>query len=212
MYCSYIAKNKIFLNSCVLYNKCDQICQKGLIRSHTHSFEYHFSWPFDRYNNRLTVYAYIIAKSSTVCFYWCLIHGPVWHPWVLRWSENDSNLLSRQTASWELPQDWLVRLGIDVATFCDTYVELKTAWVETIWPYNFFRIWRFRHFVAPYYTPSSTLIGLFVVLITLWNKLSKMVGISTSYPIKGPSTEWSIDLWRKAHKLPRGFLIIIQQI
>ena len=29
--------------------------------------------------------------------------------------------LARQTAGRESPQDWLVRLGIDVATFCDVW-------------------------------------------------------------------------------------------
>ena len=36
-----------------------------------------------------------------------------------------------------------------------------------------------------------------------------MAGISTSYPLKGPSTEWSwitIDLWKDAHKLLHAFL------
>ena len=36
-----------------------------------------------------------------------------------------------------------------------------------------------------------------------------MVGISTSYPLKSPSTEWSwiaIDQWRNARKLLHAFL------
>ena len=33
-----------------------------------------------------------IAKASTVCFYRGLIHGPVCHPRMLRWSVNGSNL------------------------------------------------------------------------------------------------------------------------
>ena len=70
----------------------NQICQKG---SYTHSFKSHFSQPFDRYNNRLTVHAYTIAKASTVCFYWGLIHGPVWRPRILGWSVNGSNLPSQ---------------------------------------------------------------------------------------------------------------------
>ena len=63
---------------------------KGVL--YMHSFRSHFSQSFDRYNNRPTVHACTIAKTSTVCFYWGLIHGPVWHPWVLGWSVNGSNL------------------------------------------------------------------------------------------------------------------------
>ena len=33
------------------------------------SFKSHFSLPFDRYNNRLTVYAYTIYKGAVVYFY-----------------------------------------------------------------------------------------------------------------------------------------------
>ena len=39
---------------------------KGVL--YTHSFRSHFSLSFDRYNNRPTVHACTIAKSSTVCF------------------------------------------------------------------------------------------------------------------------------------------------
>ena len=56
------------------------------------SFKSHFSPPFDRYNNRLTIHAYTIAKGSKVYFYWGFIHRPVWHPRVLRCSLNCSNL------------------------------------------------------------------------------------------------------------------------
>ena len=38
---------------------------------------------------------------------------------------------------------------------------------------------------------KSLPIGLLVVSTTLWNKLSKMAGISTSYPLNSPSIEWS---------------------
>ena len=91
LYC--IASYKIFLNSCILYYKCEQnhqICLKGSYR-YTHSFKSHFSRPFDRYSNRLTVYTYSIAKASTVYFYWGLIHVPDWCPQVLGWSVNGSN-------------------------------------------------------------------------------------------------------------------------
>ena len=93
--------------------KCDKICQKGSY-TYTHSFRSHFSLSFDRYNNRPTVHACTIAKSSAVCFYRGLIHGPVWRPRMLGWSVNCP---ARQTDGRESPQDWLVRLDIDVATF-----------------------------------------------------------------------------------------------
>ena len=70
---------------------CDWICQK-VSCSHRHSFKSHFSLPLDKYNNRLTVHTYTFAKASMVCFYWGLIHGAVWHPLMLGWSVNGSNL------------------------------------------------------------------------------------------------------------------------
>ena len=42
--------------------------------------------------------------------------------------------LARQAAGRESLQDWLVRLGIDVRSYILWYVELKTAWIEAIWP------------------------------------------------------------------------------
>ena len=90
---------------------------KGVL--YEHNFKSHFSLPFYRYNNRLTVHTCTIAKGSTVYFYWGLIHGPVWHPSVLGWSVNGSNFPSQADNCRESPHDWLVRLGINVATFCD---------------------------------------------------------------------------------------------
>ena len=34
-----------------------------------------------------------------------------------------STCLAKQTASRELPQNWLVKLGIDVAAFCDMWTS-----------------------------------------------------------------------------------------
>ena len=45
--------------------------------------------------------------------------------------------LDKQTASREPPHNWLVRLGMDLATFCGTYMDLKTASIDTIRAYNF---------------------------------------------------------------------------
>ena len=33
--------------------------------------------------------------------------------------------LAKETADRESPQDWLVRLGIDVATFCDMWTSKR---------------------------------------------------------------------------------------
>ena len=87
----------------------------------------------DRYNNRLTVHAYTIAKATTVCFYWGLIHGPVWRPWVLRWSVNGSNLPGQADS----PQGITTRLADETghrSSYILWHVELKTAWIEAIWP------------------------------------------------------------------------------
>ena len=125
-----------------------------------HSFRSHFSPPFDRYNNRSTVHACTTAKASTVCFYWGLIHGPVWHPQVLRWSVNSSNWPgqadSRQGITTELAGE--TGLQCSYILWC---VELKTVWIEAIWPQKSFCIGSSHHFVAsqhpPPYTPTGFL-------------------------------------------------------
>ena len=160
---------------------------KGIL--YAHNFKSHFSLPFDRYNNRLTVHACTIAKDSTVYFYWGLIHRPVWHPPVLRWSVNSSNLPARQTAGKESPQDWLVWLGIDVTTFCDMW-SWKKPGLMSFGCINLLALEGPATSLLPT-TPYPWPIGLHMVSTTLWNKLSKMVGISTSFPLKSPSTEWS---------------------
>ena len=98
-----------------------------------HNFKSHFSPPLDRYSNKLTVHAYTIAKASTVCFYWGLIHGPVWHPRVLGWSVNGSNLPGQA----ENRQGITTRLAGETghrSSYILGHVELKTAWIEAIWP------------------------------------------------------------------------------
>ena len=55
---------------------------------------------------------------------------------------------ARQTASRESPQDWLVRLGIDVATFCDMWSRKQPE----LMPFGHnFLIGRSCHFVASHY-------------------------------------------------------------
>ena len=123
---------------------------KGVL--YTHSFKSHFSLPFNRYNHRLKVHAYTIVKGSTIYFYWGLIHRPVWCPPVLGWSVKGSNL-PNQTDSW---QGINTRLGGETEhqrSYILWYVELKTAWIDVIWPYKFLLIGRFCHFVAPHHPP-----------------------------------------------------------
>ena len=100
---------------------------------YAHNFKSHVLPPFDIYNNRLTVHACTIAKGSTVYFYWGLIHGPVWHPSVLRSSVNGSNL-PWQADSW---QGITTRLAGENGCWCSYtlwHVQLKTAWIEAICP------------------------------------------------------------------------------
>ena len=156
----------------------------------THCFKSHFSPPFDRYNNRLTAHAYTITKGSTVYFYWGHIHRPVWHPRVLGWSVNGSNLPGQADSHRESPQDWLVRLAVDIATFCDMW-----SWKQLeVMPFGHRIFWirKSCHFVAPHHPPTHHHYRLLVVSTTLRKKLSKMADkkdISTSYPLKSPTTE-----------------------
>ena len=161
---------------------------KGVL--YAHNLKSYFSPPFDKYNNRLTTHACIIAKVLTVYFYWGIIHRSVWCSLVHEWSVNGSNLPGQADS-----QQWITT-GMAGGTghrssYILWHVELKTAWIEVNWPYKFYWIREFRHFVAPHHPPHSTPVGLLVALITLWNKLSTMVGISTIHPVKSPSTEWS---------------------
>ena len=152
----------------------------------TCSFKSHFAMPFDWYNNRLTVHAYTIAKGSMSILLLrphsqaCLASMGAWMvcKWLqLAWSGRQPAGNHHRTGWW----DWASSSYI---LWC---VEMKTAWIDAIWPC----IRRACHFVVPNHPPPSTPIRLLVVSTTLWNKLSKMVNISTSYPLKSPSTEWS---------------------
>ena len=108
---------------------------------YAHNFKSHFSPPFNRYNNRLTVHACSIAKSSTIYFYWGLIHGPVWRPSVLGWSVNGSNFPG-QTDSWQRITTGLAGETGNRSSYILWYVELKTAWIHVIWLYKFSLIGR----------------------------------------------------------------------
>ena len=129
------AQWKYNVHTSKLLRTCNYILVTGFAKEvlYTHNFKLHFSPPFDRYNNRLTVHACNIAKGSTVYFYWGLIHRPVWHQSVLGWSVNGSNF----------PDQADSRQGITIGLAGETghrssyilwHVQLKTAWIEAIWP------------------------------------------------------------------------------
>ena len=168
--------------------KCDQIYHKG---SYTciRTFRSYFSWSFDIYNNRPTVHACTIAKASTVCFYWDLIHGPIWRPRMLWWSVNVSNFPSQEDS----------RQGITTGLAGETGCQCSYIWDVWSWKQPELKPFGHKKFLYSKFPPLRgspppppfTSIGMLVVLTTLWNKLSKMAGISTSYPLKSPSTEWS---------------------
>ena len=60
--------------------------------------------------------AYQTSTSTQVTFKW--LHIP---------------LTSKQPAVRNSPHDWLMSLAIDLATLCDTYVEVKIALMDVIW-------------------------------------------------------------------------------
>ena len=104
---------------------------KGVL--YTHSFRSHFSLSFDRYNNRPTVHACTTAKSSAVCFYWGLIHGPVWRPRMLGWSVNGLSFPGQADRRQGIATGLAGETGHRFS-YILSRVELKTAWIEAIRP------------------------------------------------------------------------------
>ena len=49
---------------------------------------------------------------------------------VFKW--HHPSCLASQTANWKVLHSWPAKLDIDFATFCGTYVELKTASADAI--------------------------------------------------------------------------------
>ena len=146
---------------------------KGVL--YAHSFKSYFSPLFDRYNNRL--------KVSKVYFYWGLIHGPVWHPRVLGWSVNDSNLPSQADSQ----QRIATRLSGETRHRCSYilwYVELKTAWIDAIWPYKIFWIWRSRNFMAPHHHPLWYRLPCEINYLKWWS--FQLAIHSRVHPLNGP--------------------------
>ena len=104
---------------------------KGVL--YTHSFRSHFSLSFNRYNNRPTVHACTIAESSAVCFYWGLIRGPVWRPRMLGWSVNGLSLPGQADRRQGITTGLAGETGHQ-CSYILRRVELKTVWIEAIWP------------------------------------------------------------------------------
>ena len=121
---TYISMQLTLVNALMLYIYMWPNLPKGSY-THTVSSLLHFSSPFDWYNNRLTVDAYTIAKGLTVYFYLGLIHGPVWHPWMLGWSVNGSNFPG-QADSW---QGITIRLAGETGHWC-SYILWWVSWKQ----------------------------------------------------------------------------------
>ena len=74
---------------------------------------------------------------------------------------------ARQTAGRESPQDWLVRLGIDIATICDMWSQKQPE----LMPFDHMNFFESED-PATLWLPTtpylpSTFIGMLVVLTTL---------------------------------------------
>ena len=95
----------------------------------------------------------------------CLVSMDAWV------SVKGSNLPGQADTSMESLQNWLVRLGINAATFFDMW-----SWIlPEVKPFGHKKVFVPKGSTTSWLsTIPSTLIGLFVILTTLWNKLSKI--------------------------------------
>ena len=142
-----------------------------------------------------------IAKSTMVCFYWVFILQPVWCPRMLGWFINGTILPENHhtTGWWDWP--WIL------ATFWDIW-SLKQP---ELMPFGHKKFWikKACHLVATHHPPSYTHIDVFVVLSTLWNKLSKMVDNLTNYLLWSWFNDrplMTVDWWTNVHKRLYVFL------
>ena len=115
---------------------------KGIL--YTHSFRSYFSQQFDRYNNRSTVHACTIAKASTVCFYWGLLHGPDWCPRMCEWLQ--------LADSW---QGFTTVLAGETEHICSYICDVWNWKQPELKPFGhkIFCIRSSHHFVAPHHPP-----------------------------------------------------------
>ena len=98
---------------------CDWICQYG---SCTHTISSH---TFHRHSIDTTIEQQFmlipLSKVQRSAFTAASFMGLSGVHWCSGGLQMAPTYPARQTASRESPQDWMVRLGIDVATFCDMW-------------------------------------------------------------------------------------------
>ena len=91
--------------------------------------------------------------------------------------------LDRQSPCWKSPHSSPVILAVDLASFCDNQSTRRPH----LGPFGSVKFLNRRN--PPLRGCSSTPMDVLVILTRPENKLSKMVGNSTSYPLKSGYTE-----------------------
>ena len=89
--------------------------------SFVHNFNVHFSPPPDGYNNRANSSCVYYSQKFNSVLLLRLFLQPVWHPQLLGWSINGCILPGQADSLQEISTWMLVRLGMDLATFCDVW-------------------------------------------------------------------------------------------
>ena len=131
------------------------------------SFKSHLSSPFNSscviillYNCQKFTSLLLLRPHSWACLTFmgdwllgCMVFK--WFQLVIAWPSRHVATVNK-----ELPQDWLVRLGIDVAVLCDMWTI--TASVKG----NYFLKWN-PHFMAANCPPPTIFIEMLVV-VTSW--------------------------------------------
>ena len=147
---------------------------------HAHNFSVHFSLPLDGHTHSTCVYH---SRKYNSLFLLSLYLR------VLRWSINGP-IFPGQANSCKGITTWLPSETGHGFSYILWYVELKTTWIDAIKAYKIFWVETPTIFWLPT-TPPLIPIGVLVVLSTLWNKLSKMVGILTSYVFIEELIHWT---------------------
>ena len=120
---------------------CDQICQKRSYKhthTHTHTHTQTHTHTYTHTNTRTHTHTHVHTNTHTHTHtHTYTVSSLTFHCHSIDTTYNNrpTNCLGKQTASKESLQDWLVKLGFDVA-IC----EHKTAWIDAIEPYNFFEL------------------------------------------------------------------------
>ena len=95
--------------------------KRGLVRTGTISSLTFHCHSIDTINSRLTVHACTIAKGLTVLLLRPHSRACLASIGVRGWSIKGSSLPGQADRGQGITTDWLVRLGINVATFCDMW-------------------------------------------------------------------------------------------